>query len=251
EIHTIDFNSPSPKWAPISLPFPCPTYIRDIHGTSADNVWAVAGSGEELRKTSIILHYDGKVWTKHLENVYIGADAVFARGNDVWVGHQNGQIIHSNDGFKTHMIIQKGYRGDFLIGQIRGGSSATSPIYIGGPDGLKVIKNPTCVPKKQFGLFGPLVPCQKVEHLAQVPDKGNSGYRIMALIGELPGMTEDQVYTAGYTAWGGLWNGKQLIQDKGIINNKVGQNVYTSLMVKDNVLYAVGNDNFIAKRRLI
>ncbi|KAI8899481.1 hypothetical protein BC833DRAFT_564050 [Globomyces pollinis-pini] len=172
------------------------------NGALIDNVWAVAGSGEELRKTSIILHYDGKVWTKHLENAYIGADAVFARGNDVWVGHQNGQIIHSNDGFKTHMIIQKGYRGDFSIGQIRGGSSATSPIYIAGPDGLKVIKNPTCVPKKQFGFFGPLVPCQKVEHLAQVPDKGNSGYVMMALIGELPGMTEDQVYTAGYADYG-------------------------------------------------
>jgi hypothetical protein len=253
-IMQIDLSKPGATWNPVSLPFTLSRTFRSIHGTSPTNVWAVAGSGEAPPfKTSAIVRFDGKTWTKYLENVYNSAQAVFARGNQVWVGCGDGMIIYSSDNFATHQVLAPSVRGDTNIGQIWGGSSSNAPVFIAGPDGLKVIRNPNCTPKKDF--FGRIKPCQVISVLGNAPDRGNTGYSIQTVVGEIPGMRPDQAFTAGVLGWGGLWDGSKLVQDKDMPVFPAPQSTYTSLIVgqvgAQTNLYAVGINYFITKTRLV
>ncbi|MFZ5468172.1 MAG: hypothetical protein ACOZIN_01940 [Myxococcota bacterium] len=74
-------------------PLPTGNHILAVHGTAANNVYAVGQLG-------LILHFDGRVWQALVSPVKdVQLNAVWARAaNDIWVMGNGGTILHSTDG---------------------------------------------------------------------------------------------------------------------------------------------------------
>ncbi|KAJ3175557.1 hypothetical protein HK101_010630 [Irineochytrium annulatum] len=245
------FNGVS--WSTVTLPFavqPGVTF-RDIHGTDSNNVWFVAGSGEDAPiLTSLLVHWDGKTFTQYLKNKFSTATTVFARGSDVWVGFGDGMILHSTDNFASYRQVAPRKVGDYSVHQFWGDEGG-STIYVVASDGIKSITNIGCK-ESQFSTTS----CQSVNFLGTPPDRGNTGHSAETVIGGLPTLPSGALYTAGSLAWGGVYASGGLYQDTTIPNTGVQQSTYTSLMLAKpdaqgrQFLYALSNGGCIAARQL-
>ncbi|KAJ2993636.1 hypothetical protein HDV02_002202 [Globomyces sp. JEL0801] len=247
-----DFSAATPKWNVVLLPFPLRYVIRDFHGTDDNNIWATSGAGGVEPRTGSLIQFNGKKWIKHLDGVDT-VIAVFTRGSHVWASLGDGSLFHTTTGFgnanQLEVVLPK--RRNFGVGPFWGNQKPGAPLYFLSTDGLHRITNPDCTPtKKPFCFFGNCVkPCQIVQNLYQLPNADTLDSMI-ALTGDLPGTTSDMVYVVGGGAWGGLWNGQKLIQDKSMIYTNESQSTYLSVFAKDNYLYGVSTATFIAKKRL-
>lgn len=78
-------------WQLATLPEKC--VVRAIHGTSADDVWAV-GEREGVTKTGIVLHFDGKAWTKSDVPADAALTSVYARSaKEVYASGERGTLL--------------------------------------------------------------------------------------------------------------------------------------------------------------
>lgn len=77
--------------------------IQDIWGTSANDVWAVAG-------TQFLYHWDGSAWTNYpVENPNVAINGVWGRApNDYWAVGDGGRILHW-DGSKWSKTVVGNY----------------------------------------------------------------------------------------------------------------------------------------------
>ncbi|MBT3500802.1 MAG: hypothetical protein HOB40_06820 [Candidatus Marinimicrobia bacterium] len=73
--------------------------VRDIHGFSSDNIWAVGvQSNNDIwnpNDTSMIIHFDGEEWNQTDQLLIRGLEVIYGvNENDIWAGGFYGYLYH-------------------------------------------------------------------------------------------------------------------------------------------------------------
>jgi hypothetical protein len=77
----------------IDTPF---SMLRDIFGTSPQDVWTIAGGGDKDKK---IFHFDGEKWTNDPNAIPYQPESIYGFSTtNVWIGGGDGKIWHFDGG---------------------------------------------------------------------------------------------------------------------------------------------------------
>ncbi len=90
------------KWTNVKLgqfeggTIPAPFDLKDIHGLSGDNIFAVGNRPPFISGASFIIHFDGNKWTEqHAPSESYSLLSVWMNAsNDVWACGWNGTLLH-------------------------------------------------------------------------------------------------------------------------------------------------------------